>query len=73
MELKEGDKYLSIRLDIGVALAEAFKAIKEGRESVALAAFKHEATKDTDPVYRSKGVAVWENTKKSQIEEKEAL
>lgn len=64
-KLKDGDKYLTIKI-LGNITLKAFKVHKEDR------------TKETYPAYKGEGVAVWINTyqsefKKPEIEEVDEL
>ena len=71
MELKEGDKYLSIKIELGKAQSEIFKAIRDGKDAVDFVAYKNEKheTNPQSPHYRSSNVAVWVNKKKTKKEE----
>jgi len=70
MELNEGDKYLSIRISVGLAQQEIFKAVRDGKENIDLVAFKnkdHEKNLQS-PHYRKGEIAVWINKKKNKNE-----
>ena len=68
-ELQEGEKYINIKIDLGFLFKEIIKAISNRQEHLNLAVFKNDSEKPTAPLYKSKGIALWENTKKAKVKE----
>ena len=67
MVLEDGEKYLSIRMNRAKALDLFLSANNEGKKDIEFAAFSNKnKDKDGAPDFKSDGVAVWENTKRSQ-------
>ena len=66
-KLKEGEKYISGEVNVGYALAEAHKAIAEGKNSFNFAVFNNKEGREKNsaaPHYRAEGVGLWINKKK---------
>ena len=70
MVLNVGDKYLSIKVELGKAQSEIFKAIREGKKDIELVAYKNKdhETNPQSPNYRTSTVVVWVNKKKAKKE-----
>ena len=66
MSLEQGEKYLSVKLNIGQAQHLIFKAINDGKENIDFALFNNKTPNSGEsPDYRGKLCAAWVNTAKA--------
>lgn len=70
--MEVGEKYLSIKLEVGRLLAECHKAITRDSDYVDVAAFLNKEREGTQPHFKGRSVAVWINKKKPE-QKKEVL